>query len=190
MGVEPQRKTDLIEAAIAEIGETGSLEVPVGRIAKRAGVSPALAFHYFGDKEHLFLAAMRHVLRVFGAEVRVALTAADTPRARLDAVIGACFSPASFQPGVIAAWLNFYVLAYRSEEARRLLRVYHRRLQANLVHDLRPLAGQRAEAIAPRLAGLIDGLYLHFAHDTAEDAGKRAAEHVLTALANELEACR
>ena len=68
MGVVHERRAELIAAAIAEIGETGTLEVSVGRIAKRAGVSQALAFHYFGDTENLFLAAMREIMRLFSRD--------------------------------------------------------------------------------------------------------------------------
>ena len=186
MGVELKRRAQLVNAAIVEIGETGSLDVTVGRIARRAGVSPALAFHYFGDKEHLFLAAMRHVLRVYGAQVRSAVADARTPRARLEALIAASFSPPNFHPGVIASWLNFYVLAYRSDEARRLLRVYHRRLRSNLVHDLRPLAGARAGEVAERIGALIDGLYLRSARAATGDSVDDAVSHVLAALDREL----
>ncbi len=189
MGVELKRRAQLVNAAIVEIGETGSLDVTVGRIAKRAGVSSALAFHYFGHKEHLFLAAMRHVLRVYGTQVRNAVATARTPRARLNALIAASFGPPNFHPGVIASWLNFYVLAYRSDEARRLLRVYHRRLRSNLIHHLRPLAGVRAEGIAERIGALIDGLYLRSAHATTGNSVDDAVPHVLAALDRELEVC-
>jgi TetR/AcrR family transcriptional repressor of bet genes len=63
------RREELVQATIHEIGAAGSLDVTVGQIAKRAGVSPALAFHYFGGKDRLFLAAMRAILSVYGAEV-------------------------------------------------------------------------------------------------------------------------
>jgi TetR/AcrR family transcriptional repressor of bet genes len=151
----------LIKATIAEIGDVGSLEVTVSRISKRAGMSSALAHHYFGSKEAMFLAAMRHVLTVYGAEVRGALSAADTPEGRARAVIRASFSAANFRHEVIAAWLNFYVLAQTRPEARRLLRVYQRRLVSNLSHALRPLAGGRAPEIARNIAAMIDGAYLH-----------------------------
>ncbi|MBL3568099.1 transcriptional regulator BetI [Rhodovulum sp. BSW8] len=188
MTAQPERKAQLIDATIQELGATGSLSVTVGQIARRAGVSSALAFHYFGDKDRLFLAAMRHILAVYGAEVRAALKEADSPRARLDGTIRASFSETSFRHDVIAAWLNFYVLAHRSDEARRLLGVYHRRLHANLVHDLRPLAGPRAPEIARRLAALIDGLYLRFVHFPRDEAEDSASAHVLAALDAELKA--
>ena len=75
--MEPIRKEALVKAAIVEIGRAGSLDVTVSQIAKRAGMSSALAHHYFGSKEEMFLAAMRHILTLYGAEVRGALAHAD-----------------------------------------------------------------------------------------------------------------
>ncbi|MBY6004996.1 transcriptional regulator BetI [Salipiger bermudensis] len=189
MSAQAQRRTQLIEATIHEIGATGTLSVTVGQIAKRAGVSPALAFHYFGDKDRLFLASMRHILTSYGQDVRAALKGADSPRDRLEAVIRASFSDANFSHDVIAAWLNFYVLAHRSSEAQRLLVVYHRRLHSNLTRDLRPLAGDAAApGIARRIAALIDGIYLRYAHFPSDEPEQNASAHVLAALDNELKA--
>lgn len=187
---EPKRRADLVQATIHEIGATGTLNVTVSQIAKRAGVSSALAFHYFGDKETLFLAAMRYVLTIYGAEVRGALAVAEGPRARLDALIRASFSPTNFRRDAIAAWLNFYVLAQTSSQARRLLHLYHRRLHSNLVHALRPLVGAAAPGVAQRIAGLIDGLYLRYALDPADPSGAEAAEQVIRALDAEIAAAR
>lgn len=160
LGMEPIRKAALVNATILEIGRTGSLDVTVSQIAKRAGMSSALAHHYFGGKEAMFLAAMRHVLTLYGAEVRGALAAVCGHEARLAAIVRASFSAANFRREVVGAWLNFYVLAQTVPEARRLLAVYQRRLRSNLLHDLRPLVGDRAEAVADTLGALIDGVYL------------------------------
>lgn len=160
LGMEPIRKEALVKATIVEIGRVGSLDVTVSQIAKRAGMSSALAHHYFGSKEEIFLAAMRHILTLYGAEVRGALAAADGPDARLNAVLRASFSPGNFRREAVSAWLTFWVLAQTVPEARRLLAVYQRRLRSNILSCLRPMAGARAEAIADGLGALIDGLYL------------------------------
>jgi len=186
LGMEPIRRAALVDATIAEIGAQGSLDVTVAQIAKRAGMSSALAHHYFGNKDQIFLAAMRHTLTLYGAEVRGALAMAHSPRARVEAVIRAGFGPANFRPAVIAAWLNFYVLARTVPEAKRLLAIYHARLRSNLVHDLKPLIGPRAPDAADRIAGLIDGLYLHEGLSPRAPDGKRAAALVLAALDREL----
>jgi len=160
-GMAETRRRALIGAALREISDRGSLDVTVAQIASRAGVSPALAHHYFGAKEDLILATMRHLLAEFGAGVVAGLRRAGSPRARLSAIIRGSFGPEQFHRATICAWLTFYAWALSSRGAARLLRVYQRRLHSNLVHALKPLvpaseAGRLAEAIG----ALIDGLYL------------------------------
>jgi len=182
VGMEPIRRAALIKATIDEIGAVGSLDVTVGRIARRAGMSSALAHHYFGGKEDIFLAAMRHTLTVYGAEVRGALTMARTPRERLEAVVRAGFSVTNFRPEVVSAWLNFYVMAQRVPQARRLLTIYQRRLDSNLRHALRPLVGDKAAAIARRMAAQIDGVYIRQALASSAPDGAGATSDVLSLL--------
>ena len=45
LGMEPIRREALVKATIAEIGAAGSLDVTVSQIARRAGMSSALAHH-------------------------------------------------------------------------------------------------------------------------------------------------
>ncbi|MFV0490387.1 MAG: choline-responsive transcriptional repressor BetI [Pseudorhodobacter sp.] len=159
-GMEPIRRDALMRATIHEIGAQGTLDVTVAQIARRAGMSSALAHHYFGSKEQIFAAAMRHVLTLFGAEVRGALRMTDGPRERIEAIIRASFAPGQFRADTIAAWLNFYVQALKSDEARRLLTVYQRRLRSNLLHAFRQIAPDRAQDLTRGMAAMIDGLYI------------------------------
>lgn len=186
VGVESARRESLIKATIEEIGRAGNLNVTVSNIAKRAGVSSGLAFHYFGDKDRLFLSAMRNILANYSQIVGAALRTSDSPETRLENLIRASFAEAYFERNIIAAWLNFYVLAQSSEEARRLLLVYHRRLHSNLTYYLRELIGREADASARRLAGIIDGLYLRSAIMPSLFDEKAAVDEVLAALAIEI----
>lgn len=180
LGMEPIRKAALVKATITEIGRAGSLDVTVSQIAKRAGMSSALAHHYFGSKDDIFLAAMRHILTLYGAEVRGALTMAHGPEARLRAILAASFSPGNFRREAVGAWLNFWVLAQNLPEAKRLLAIYQRRLRANLLSCLRPLCPARAESIAEGLGALIDGLYLR---EVLKSGAPDGAAAVATAVA-------
>ncbi len=182
IGMEPVRRAALVAATIEEIGDAGSLDVTVGAIATRAGMSSALAHHYFGGKEQIFLAAMRHILKTFGSEAAMRLKGAETPLARVEAILAASFSAENFKPATISAWLNFYVLARSSNEAHRLLMIYQKRLQSNLRHALRPLT-ERPDETAAQLAALIDGLYIRAALDPAQtERSERIAVATLTAL--------
>lgn len=190
LGMEPIRKAALVKATIVEIGRAGSLDVTVSQIAKRAGMSPALAHHYFGSKEEMFLAAMRHILTLYGAEVRGALSAAQSPEARVRAVLHASFSAGNFRREAVGAWLNFWVLAQTVPEARRLLAIYQRRLRSNLLAGLRPIAGDRAGRIADGLGALIDGLYLREVLKSGAPDGRSAVSMAIDYLDSELKGGR
>jgi TetR/AcrR family transcriptional repressor of bet genes len=160
-GMAEKRRRALIGAALREIADRGSLDVTVAQIASRAGVSSALAHHYFGGKEDLILATMRHLLAEFGAAVVAGLRRADTPRARLTAIVRGSFGPEQFHRATVSAWLTFYAKALSSPGAERLLLIYQLRLHSNLVDALKRLvpAGP-AERIAEGAGALIDGVYL------------------------------
>jgi TetR/AcrR family transcriptional repressor of bet genes len=159
--MEPIRRKALIDATISAIGERGSLDVTMSEIAGRAGVSSALAHHYFGAKDDLLEATMRHLLSELDADARATLRAAKTPHDRVLAVIAVNFSDKQFRPETIAAWLTFYVAAQKSPALRRLLRIYARRLHSNLMSGLAGLMPRtHAEHAAESIAALIDGLYI------------------------------
>ncbi len=161
IGMEPMRRKALISAAIEAIHDRGMGQVTMGEIARRAGVSAALAHHYFGGKDQLLLATMRHLLSELGDEIQTRLAAARTPNERLSAVIRGNFAPGQFRPAVISAWLAFYVQAQTDPEARRLLHIYMRRLESNLLHALRELTTrEHAARVAETAAALIDGLWI------------------------------
>ena len=179
IGMEPIRREALVKATIAEIGASGTLDVTVSQIARRAGMSSALAHHYFGGKDQIFLAAMRRILTDFGAEVRAEL-AGQTRDRRAAAIIRACFAPSCFAPATISAWMTFYVLAQSNSEALRLWRVYQRRLHSNLSHALRTQT-KEPEAAATTLIALIDGLYIR-ASLSPQDTPARAVAQALEVL--------
>lgn len=161
VGMEPIRRKALIDAAISAIGERGSLDVTMSEIAGRAGVSSALAHHYFGAKDDLLAATMRHLLTELDADARTSLRAATSPYQRVRAVIAVNFSAKQFRPETIAAWLTFYVAAQKSPTLRRVLRIYARRLHSNLMSGLTLLMPRTdAEHAAESIAALIDGLYI------------------------------
>ena len=161
IGMEPLRRKALISAAIEAIHARGMGQVTMGEIARRAGVSAALAHHYFGGKDQLLLATMRHLLSELSDEIQARLADATSPEERISAVIRGNFAAGQFRPAVISAWLAFYVQAQTDPEARRLLRVYTRRLESNLVHALRDLTSrEHAAMVAETAAALIDGLWI------------------------------
>lgn len=165
------RRQSLIEATITSIHVRGSLDVSVSEIARRAGVSSSLAHHYFGGKDQLVVATMRHLLRQLHARARAEAAKETTPRGKVSALIRASFSPSQFDDVTVSAWLVFYARAQEAAEPARLLRIYVRRLHSNLVYWLRPLTVERAQFVANGVGAMIDGLYLRCAlgHGVSEE---------------------
>lgn len=186
IGMEPIRRKALTDAAIEAIGERGSMDVTMSDIAGRAGVSPALAHHYFGSKDRLISDSVRALLGDLRGDAIRALRAAQTNRARVSAMIAVSFSDKQFSEEVVAAWLAFYVDAQRAPEIRRLLSIYARRLHSNLMSGLAPMAGAYdAERIAEGAAAMIDGLYIRKALGAGparHDAVALVEDHIDTQL--------
>ncbi len=121
LGMEPIRRAALVKATIGEIGRAGSLDVTVSQIARRAGMSTALAHHYFGGKDQIFLAAMRHILTALRRRGTGALAPGARTRARgWRPSCAPASAQISFSGDVVSAWLNFYVAAQTSAQARAL----------------------------------------------------------------------
>lgn len=186
--VEPARRRDLMNAAIKAIHQRGSLDVTMSEIAGYAGVSPALAHHYFGGKDQLIVATMRYLLAELHKDTLARLREAGLPRARISAIVAACFGPEQFERETVSTWLTFYHYAQSSEPAARLLRVYFNRLNSNLAAELRQLtSAENARDMAQTIAALIDGLYLRQGLGDQAPSRRRVVElveaHVDTHLA-------
>jgi TetR/AcrR family transcriptional repressor of bet genes len=161
IGMEAERRRTLIEATVDAIHETGFCDVTIAQIARRAGVSGGLAHHYFGSKDQLLAATMRHLLHELGQGIRARLTAASTPRERISAIIAGNFDPEQFREAVIAAWLSFYAQAQTTESNQRLLRIYAARLTSNLTFNLKAFLPEKdAAEVAEGTASMIDGVWI------------------------------
>lgn len=164
LGMAPIRRKQLIGAAIAVIHEDGFSHATVARIARRAGVSSGMVHHYFKDKDELLFATMRHLLSDLHADAVLRLSAAQSPEARVRAIIDACFGDAQFDAQVFSAWLALYGSARQSSSLQRILSIYHRRLRSSLLHDLKKMVSAAdAARLADGIAAMIDGLWLRYA---------------------------
>lgn len=57
----PERvRARILQAAVAEFSDKGLMGARVDEIARRAGVNKRMLYHYFGDKDALFLTALEH----------------------------------------------------------------------------------------------------------------------------------
>lgn len=175
---EAVRRLQLIEGTIGSLAEVGFAACTLHDIARRAGVSPGLVAHYFGDKDGLLEATLCHMVRRLGRLASVKLAAARTPRERVQAIIDACLASEEFDRRTASVWLAFWGQVLHSARFKRVQNIYQSRIQSNLRHALKQIVPARdARTIAVATAALIDGLWLQetlSAKDEAESAGARA----------------
>ncbi|MEO0977025.1 MAG: transcriptional regulator BetI [Pseudomonadota bacterium] len=189
VGMEAQRRRSLIDATVDAIHERGYSDVTMAQIAKRAGVSGGLVHHYFGSKDQLLAATMRHLLTELGRAIRESLAKAETPRECISAIIAGNFAVDQFQPAVIAAWLAFYVQSRTTESNNRLLRIYAARLASNLTYNLRFfLPRDEARRVAEGTASMIDGVWIRQALSDAQTDRQAAISMVEDYVENQIAA--
>ncbi len=180
---EEARRVQLIEVTIDSLAEVGYVGTTLAEIARRAGVSPGLVSHYFGDKDGLLEAAFRTLARTLAVRVRARLAQARTPRARVQAVIDTNLAPEEFDQRTGTAWLAFWGQVLHVRGLKRVQTAYQRRMLSNLRSDLRRMIpGEEARSLAAMIAAMIDGVWLRAALSEWQEADSEAARALLTAF--------
>jgi AcrR family transcriptional regulator len=113
-GVDDRRR-QILRAAATVIGERGFAETRVNDVARSAGVSSALVIYYFGTRDQLLTAALRHAEDAFytALEARVAQT--DSAAERLRRIVDLALEPRELDemPGAWVLWLDVLAQAPR-----------------------------------------------------------------------------
>ena len=178
---EESRRSQFIEVTIDSLAEVGYVGTTLARIAGRAGVSPGLVAHYFGDKDGLLDAAFRSLARRVGDQVRARLRNIATPRVRIQAIIDANLAPEEFDRRTGTAWLAFWGQVLQVPSLRRVQSVYQRRTLTNLKSSLKKLVPpEEAQSLAAMIAAMIDGVWLRAALSGWREADSASARALLT----------
>lgn len=184
-GAEDQRRRQLVEATIQALAEVGFAASSLSEIAGRAGVAPSLVAHYFGDKDGLLEATLRHLSARVHDGARLRLKRAEGPRERIQAVIDANLAPEEFDAPSCSVWLAFWGQVLHSARLKRVQRVYQRRMLSNLRHDLKALVDPAdAARVAVSIAAVIDGLWLRASLSGATETDSRTARQIASSFAD------
>jgi betaine-aldehyde dehydrogenase len=179
--LEEPRRAQLIEVTIDSLAELGYVGTTLAQIAGRAGVSPGLVAHYFGDKDGLLDAAFRSLARRVSDQVRARLRQISTPRGRIQAIIDANLTPEEFDQRSGTAWLAFWGQVLQVKSLRRVQSVYQRRTLTNLRSSLSKLVPrEEAQSLASMIAAMIDGVWLRAALSGWREADSASARALLT----------
>ena len=179
--LEESRRSQLIDVTIDSLAEVGFVGTTLAQIAGRAGVSPGLVAHYFGDKDGLLDAAFRSLTRRVSDQVHSRLLEISTPRGRIQAIIDANLAPEEFDQRTGTAWLAFWGQVLQVTSLRRVQSVYQRRTLTNLKSSLKKLVPTgEAHSLAAMIAAMIDGVWLRAALSGWREADSATARALLT----------
>jgi TetR/AcrR family transcriptional regulator, fatty acid metabolism regulator protein len=116
-----QMRKRLLRGAYAAIAVHGFAAVTLQDVADQAGVSKALVLYYFKDKERLLVAVMERIDGIIRARAAQAMSdsAAEGPRAQLDAYLGALTLGAQKHREFYLVYLDFLSAGLRKAEVRK-----------------------------------------------------------------------
>lgn len=160
------RHDEFIQATLKATYAKGFHAVTMSEIARQVGATAASINYYFGSKEQLMVATMRHLLIMLSQAHRTRLATAQTPKDRLRALIEANFDEALFTPEHCSFWVQFWAAAPYSDSLARLQRINQARVASHFRHELKQLAPAHIRrAIERMLQSYMDGVWLNVAQN-------------------------
>ena len=185
VGVEEKRKQQLIDAALASIAELGLQKTTIISISQRAGMSSGIISHYFGGKQGLVEAALRHLLDKLGRSFLEKIQQTDgSAKARILCIIEANFT--EFQRSELAArtWLSFWARSMHEPGLKRLQQINNARLCSNLRYAFaQSMSREEAQDAARQTAAMIDGFWLRSALSQDPDENFASGEALYKSFA-------
>lgn len=165
VGVQETRKQQLIDAALASIAELGLQKTTIITISQRAGLSSGIISHYFGGKQGLIEAALRHLLERLGRAYVEKIQQTDgSPIARIHCIIEANFTEFQRSELVARTWLSFWARSMHEPGLKRLQQINNARLCSNLRYAfMQSMNREQAQDAARQTAAMIDGFWLRSA---------------------------
>ncbi|MGB7262119.1 MAG: transcriptional regulator BetI [Albidovulum sp.] len=158
------RRNELIGAVISAIHEYGFAALTVNEIARYAQTSTGSIHYYFGSKEALLEATMRHLMSILRDAVVTRLRGQTTPERRLIAIVTGNFDERLFTHQNCSVWSQFWASAPYTPSLARLQRLNRARVTSNLRAELRALLAPEAiEGACASIQSYMDGIWIHSA---------------------------
>jgi len=184
-GLRPApRRTELIEAVIAAIHAQGFASLTVNDIARNAQTSTGSIHYYFGSKEALLEATMRHLLSILRAATVRRLAGQSTPADRLRAILAANFDERLFTRQNCSVWSQFWAHAPYVPGLARLQRMNRSRVRSNLRRELKLiLPVTQADEVCVSIQSYMDGIWINVSQTQAEPVPDMAQRDAMSFLA-------
>jgi TetR/AcrR family transcriptional repressor of bet genes len=183
IGTEKLRKKELINATIKSIEDHGFQGTTILTISRQANLSAGIISHYFGSKQGLILATIRHLLEKLKQGLLQQIANCEqplTPQLRLEMIVDSNFNCFQQSTSVTRTWLCFWAQALHDSELARLQAVNSKRLVQNLLYSYRQIIPNKERAViaANMTAAMIDGLWLRSSLSQASQSEFKKSEQL------------
>jgi len=178
--MKPLRKQQLINATLESVAQYGLQNTTIITISRIAGLSSGIISHYFGGKQGLIEATVKHLLE----QLKIALLERVTqgqlePTERLKMIIEANFTPLQRSIPATKTWLSFWAQSMHDPGLARLQYINSKRLYSNLLFSFSQLLNEDSAIIAAKqTAAMIDGFWLRSALSPRPEEEFRQAEQL------------
>ncbi|RAZ88811.1 transcriptional regulator BetI [Mesorhizobium hawassense] len=159
--IKAMRRDELIDAAIAVVGEEGMSGATMAVIARRAGMSAGLVNHYFDSKEELMALAMRNLSNLFRQNIMRLAPTNPTPGQRLKAIVDGSFAQQHLgMPNRAVTWAQFMIAAQTEPRIKHLYHLTGARFVSNIRYAVKQLVPtDQVDDTVDGIAALIDGFF-------------------------------
>ncbi|MGH3498901.1 MAG: TetR/AcrR family transcriptional regulator [Nocardioidaceae bacterium] len=190
-----QRRAQMLHAAAELIAERGFSDTRIADVALRVGASPALVIYYFGTKDSLLTAALRHSEDSFYAAAEEMLAHTPSLRTRLDTLVRlTCVRQGADDeiPGSWGLWFDLWAQAFRHPEVARDRIDLDQRWRSMILRVVEEavasgeIGAVDAEEFSLGFAALLDGLSIQVALEDPAMSPERAHTIAMRFAAREL----
>ncbi len=163
--MKPLRKQQLIDATLESVAQYGLQHTTIITISRIAGLSSGIISHYFGGKQELVEATVKHLLEQLKTALLARVEQKDlTPAQRLEMIIEANFTQLQRSSPATKTWLSFWAQSMHQPGLARLQHINSKRLYSNLLFSFRQLLpNEKAVTASMQTAAMIDGFWLRSA---------------------------
>ncbi len=163
--MKPLRKQQLINATLESVAQYGLQHTTIITISRIAGLSSGIISHYFGGKQELVEATVKHLLDQLKSALLERVEQQDlSPAQRLEMIIEANFTQLQRSAPATKTWLSFWAQSMHQPGLARLQHINSKRLYSNLLFSFRQLLpNDIAITASMQTAAMIDGFWLRSA---------------------------
>ncbi len=180
VGMKPVRKQQLINATLESVAQYGLQNTTIITISRIAGLSSGIISHYFGGKQGLVEATVKHLLDQLKSALLERVNQPNlSATKRLEMIIEANFTQLQRSAPAIKTWLSFWAQSMHQPGLARLQHINSKRLYSNLLFSFRQLLTNELAVIAAKqTAAMIDGFWLRSALSPRPEEEFKQAEQL------------